>query len=133
MAHEYIQAMQALVRLKDSQKYAFQCWADEYRGDLGIALSDTLGVDVFLNDFDLYFAKLFDGARHDSGNPMDWCAKLINHYKNLGIDPKTKTEKTIKTTQLIFFIFTLLKNLSCYFFDLKWSIKGFNGFLLSQE
>ena len=29
----------------------------EYRGDLGIALTDVVGMDAFLADFDLYFAK----------------------------------------------------------------------------
>ena len=91
MAHEYIQAMQSLVRLSDSQKYAFQMWADEYRGRLGIALSDTLGMDAFFRDFDLYFSKLFDGARHDSGDPFLWCNKLIRHYKEKGINPRLKT------------------------------------------
>jgi nicotinate phosphoribosyltransferase len=92
MAHEFICAFQALgPKIRDSQKCALQAWADEYRGDLGIALSDTLGVDAFLEDFDLYFAKLFDGARHDSGDPHKWTTKLIAHYEELGIDPKTKT------------------------------------------
>ena len=91
MAHEYIQAMQSLVRLSDSQKYAFQMWADEYRGRLGIALSDTLGMNAFFRDFDLYFSKLFDGARHDSGDPFLWCNKLIRHYKEKGINPRLKT------------------------------------------
>jgi len=91
MAHEYIQAMQQIVRLKDSQKYALDIWAKEYRGRLGIALSDTLGIDAFLNDFDLYLAKLFDGIRQDSGNPYQIAKKVINHYKNLGIDSRTKT------------------------------------------
>jgi len=91
MAHEFIQAMQTQVRLSDSQKYAFQVWADVYRGDLGIALSDTLGMDAFFNDFDMYFAKLFDGARHDSGSPDEWCDRLVKHYISMDIDPKTKT------------------------------------------
>lgn len=91
-AHEYIELGQSLgVKLKDSQKYMLQTWADVYRGDLGVALTDTLGVDAFLNDFDLYFAKLFDGLRHDSGDPYEWTEKIIKHYNNLGIDPKTKT------------------------------------------
>ena len=91
MAHEFVQAMQALTRLEDSQKYAFQCWANEYRGQLGIALSDTLGIDVFLRDFDLYFCKLFDGVRQDSGDPYDIANKVISHYYSLGVDPLTKT------------------------------------------
>lgn len=92
MAHEYLQACQALgPRLANSQKYAFEMWAQEYRGDLGIALSDTYGLDAFLRDFDLYFCKLFDGARQDSGDPMIWGERVIAHYENMRIDPRTKT------------------------------------------
>jgi len=90
MAHEIICCGQALTRVRDSQKYMLQAWCSEFRGDLGIALSDTLGFDAFLNDFDLYFAKLFDGCRHDSGDPFIWTDKLINHYKSLKINPMTK-------------------------------------------
>lgn len=92
MAHEWFQAHQQLGgRLVDSQKAALEAWVQEYRGELGIALSDICGFDAFLRDFDLYFAKLFDGCRHDSGDPFEWCEKLIAHYRKLGIDPKTKT------------------------------------------
>lgn len=92
MAHEYLQACQALgPRLRDSQVFGFESWAREYRGDLGIALSDTYGMDAFLRDFDLYFCKLFDGARHDSGDPFDWGERLIAHYEAHRIDPRTKT------------------------------------------
>ena len=71
MAHEYLQACQALgPRLRDSQVFAFESWAKEYRGDLGIALSDVYGLNAFLRDFDMFFCKLFDGARHDSGDPL---------------------------------------------------------------
>ena len=91
MAHEFMQAFQALdVRLRDSQKAALEAWVHEYRGDLGIALTDVVGMDAFLRDFDLYFAKLFDGLRHDSGDPYVWGDKAIAHYKKLKIDPKTK-------------------------------------------
>ena len=91
MAHEFMQAFQALdVRLRDSQKAALEAWVHEYRGDLGIALTDVVGMDAFLRDFDLYFAKLFDGLRHDSGDPYLWGDKAIAHYKKLKIDPRTK-------------------------------------------
>ena len=91
MAHEFMQAFQALdVRLRDSQKAALEAWVHEYRGDLGIALTDVVGMDAFLRDFDLYFAKLFDGLRHDSGDPYAWGEKAIAHYQQLKIDPKTK-------------------------------------------
>jgi len=92
MAHEYMQACQALgPRLRDAQVFAFDKWAQEYRGDLGIALSDTYGMDAFLRDFDMYFCKLFDGARHDSGDPFEWGEKLIAHYQKNRVDPRTKT------------------------------------------
>jgi nicotinate phosphoribosyltransferase len=92
VAHEYMQACQALgPRLRDSQAFAFEMWAKEYRGDLGIAISDTYGMDAFLRDFDLYFCKLFDGARQDSGDPFEWGEKLIAHYLRNRVDPKTKT------------------------------------------
>jgi nicotinate phosphoribosyltransferase len=92
MAHEYMQACQALgPRLRDSQTFAFDMWAKEYRGDLGIAIADTYGLDAFLRDFDMYFCKLFDGARHDSGDPLQWGEKLIAHYRRNRVDPQTKT------------------------------------------
>ena len=91
MAHEYLQAYQAFgSRLRDFQKAALEAWVQEYRGDLGIALTDVVGMDAFLADFDLYFAKLFDGLRHDSGDPVDWGEKAIAHYRKLRIDPRTK-------------------------------------------
>lgn len=92
MAHEYLQAFQSLGgRLVDSQKNAFEAWAKEYRGDLGIALTDVVGIDAFLRDFDLFFCKLFDGVRHDSGNPEVWMNKVLNHYRKYKIDTTTKS------------------------------------------
>ena len=92
MAHEYLQACQALgPRLRDTQVFAFEKWAQEYRGDLGIALSDVYGMNAFLRDFDMYFCKLFDGARHDSGDPFKWGERMIEHYAANRCDPRTKT------------------------------------------
>ncbi|HRH17798.1 MAG TPA: nicotinate phosphoribosyltransferase [Aquabacterium sp.] len=91
MAHEYLQTYQALgVRLRDFQKAALEDWVQEYRGDLGTALTDVVGMDAFLADFDLYFAKLFDGLRHDSGDPVVWGEKALTHYEFLRIDAHTK-------------------------------------------
>ena len=91
MAHEYLQTYQGLgVRLRDFQKAALEDWVQEYRGDLGIALTDVIGMDAFLADFDLYFAKLFDGLRHDSGDPVVWGEKALAHYAALGLDTGTR-------------------------------------------
>ena len=92
MAHEWFMAHQQLgPRLVDSQAAALEGWVREYRGLLGIALTDCITMDAFMGDFDLYFAKLFDGLRHDSGDPLVWAEKAIAHYERLGIDPKGKT------------------------------------------
>jgi nicotinate phosphoribosyltransferase len=91
MAHEYLQTFQAVgVQLKQFQKAALEFWVQEYRGDLGIALTDVVGMDAFLGDFDLYFAKLFDGLRHDSGDPIEWGEKALAHYERLRVDARTK-------------------------------------------
>lgn len=92
MGHEYLQACQALgPRLRDSQVFALEVWAKEYRGDLGIALSDVYGLDAFLRDFDMYFCKLFDGARHDSGDPFIWGERILEHYQANRVLPRSKT------------------------------------------
>ena len=65
-------------------------WTDVFRGDLGIALSDTFTTEVFLKSFDKKFAKLYDGVRQDSGDPIKFTDKIIDHYKKLDINPKTK-------------------------------------------
>ena len=57
----------------------------------GTALTDTITTDCFLEDFQLTFATLFSGVRHDSGDPLVWGEKMIKHYEKLGIDTKTKT------------------------------------------
>jgi nicotinate phosphoribosyltransferase len=91
LAHEYLQAHQALgPRLRDSQVAALEAWAREYRGDLGIALSDVYGLNAFLRDFDMYFCKLFDGTRHDSGDPFEWGEKVLSHFQANRVDPRNK-------------------------------------------
>jgi nicotinate phosphoribosyltransferase len=91
MAHEYLQAFQALAPLHKFQAEALRAWQDEYKGDLGMALTDVTGVENFLLDFHRGFAMQYSGVRHDSGDPFDWGEKMIAHYTNLGIDPRTKT------------------------------------------
>ncbi|MBK6616423.1 nicotinate phosphoribosyltransferase [Ottowia sp.] len=92
MAHEHLQKHQGLgnVQLRYATKAALEEWSQEYRGDLGIALTDVITMDAFLRDFDLYFAKLFDGLRHDSGDPFVWGRKALAHYAKLRIDAHSK-------------------------------------------
>lgn len=73
-----------------SNWYALDAWVKEYGILNGTALTDTITTDCFLRDFQLTYATLFSGVRHDSGDPYEWGEKMIQHYKNLGIDPKSK-------------------------------------------
>jgi len=92
-AHEYIQMFQGVpgIQLAYTNKVAMEEWFDEYQGDLGTALTDTLGTDLFLMDFNKLQALCYSGVRHDSGDPIEWGEKIIAHYEELSIDPKTKT------------------------------------------
>jgi nicotinate phosphoribosyltransferase len=91
-AHEWFQAHQQISPvLATSQRAALQAWLDEYPDQLGIALTDCITMDAFLRDFDLDFARRYQGLRHDSGDPVEWGEKAIVHYQKLGIDPLTKT------------------------------------------
>ena len=74
-----------------SNWYALDAWVKEYGILNGIALTDTITTDCFLRDFQLTYATLFSGVRHDSGDPYEWGEKMIAHYNSLGIDPRTKT------------------------------------------
>jgi nicotinate phosphoribosyltransferase len=91
MAHEFIMAHQVLGGIRHCNRYALKAWNRIYNGDLGIALPDTLGLNLFLNDFDGVLARLFDGVRHDSGCPFEFGEKIINHYDKLQINPTSKT------------------------------------------
>jgi nicotinate phosphoribosyltransferase len=93
MAHEAFMVMQGSndTQLVNSQKHFLELWSKEYNGDLGIALTDTIGIDAFLKDFDLYLAKLYDGVRHDSGDPIYWGERMLEHYKQYKIDAKNKS------------------------------------------
>ena len=94
MAHEWIMCVGQGDHKHNpaySNFFALNAWVDEYGVLNGTALTDTITTDCFLRDFRLTFSTLFSGVRHDSGDPFAWGDKMIEHYKNLGIDPKTKT------------------------------------------
>lgn len=89
-AHEWFMFHAAEYGYKMANAMALEHWVDVYRGDLGVALSDTYTTDVFFRQFDTKFAKLFDGVRHDSGDPILFTEKTIAHYKKHGINPLYK-------------------------------------------
>ena len=90
-AHEWFMFHAALFGYKIANSVALENWVKIYRGNLGIALTDTFTSDVFFRSFDTLYAKLFDGVRHDSGDPLVFAEKTIEHYKKLRINPLTKT------------------------------------------
>ena len=94
MAHEWIMCVGQGNHKHNpafSNWYALDAWVKEYGVLNGTALTDAITTDCFLKDFQLTYATLFSGVRHDSGDPYVWGDKMIEHYNSLGIDPKTKT------------------------------------------
>jgi nicotinate phosphoribosyltransferase len=91
-AHQWIMAMSALYGYGNANYKALQLWRNVFGDRLGIALSDTYGVSNFLKAFENYrFAYMFDGTRHDSGDPFKYADRMIEFYKRLGIDPLAKS------------------------------------------
>ena len=94
MAHEWIMCVGQGNHKHNpaySNWYALDAWVKEYGVLNGTALTDAITTDCFLRDFQLTYATLFSGVRHDSGDPFEWGDKMIKHYEDLGIDAKTKT------------------------------------------
>ena len=91
MAHEWFMSHQVLSGIRRCNRDALRAWNDIYKGDLGIALPDTIGSDAFFRDFDGILTRLFDGTRHDSGDPYEYGKKAIAHYEKMAIDPRSKT------------------------------------------
>ena len=90
-AHEAVMAMQVRHGFNYCNAAWMEAWVKEYQGDLGIALPDTVTTDYFLkHQFNMMFSKLFDGIRHDSGDPFEFGEKVIKHYQGLGIDSRSK-------------------------------------------
>ncbi len=91
-AHEFVQMYQGIdsIPLAYTNHYALEDWYDEYRGDNGTALTDTVTTDLFLLDFNRAMVNNFTGVRHDSGDPYAWGEKIIAHYQKYGADPMTK-------------------------------------------
>lgn len=89
-AHEWFMFHASQYGFKVANAVSLENWTQVYQGDLGIALTDTYTTEVFFEQFNKKYSKLFDGVRHDSGDPIDFAKKTIAHYQKLGIDPKSK-------------------------------------------
>ena len=95
MAHELVMAHAAIFGFHEANKRTLDSWIKVYGGDLGITLPDTFSTDNFLKDFNIYYAKLFDGCRQDSGDAIEIGYKILNHYKSLNLDDFIIKSKTI--------------------------------------
>jgi nicotinate phosphoribosyltransferase len=89
-AHEWFMYHASQYGFKVANAISLENWTKVYGGDLGIALTDTYTTDVFFEQFNKKFSKLFDGVRQDSGDPIEFAKKTIAHYEQMGIDPKSK-------------------------------------------
>jgi len=90
VGHEWVMGTSALVGLRYANRFAFENWVEVYKGDLGIALTDTFGSEAFFKDMDLKLSKIYDGFRHDSGDPFAFVDRVIEHYRKMGIPPMKK-------------------------------------------
>ena len=91
MAHELMMATAAFMGPKEANYYVMRHWADIYGGAMGTMLPDCFTTDVFLRNFSMDMAKLYDGVRHDSGDPFVFGDRIIAKYKSYNIDPMTKS------------------------------------------
>ena len=91
-AHEFVQMYQGIdsIPLAYTNHYAMQDWYDEYVGDNGTALTDTITTDLFLLDFNRSMVNNYTGVRHDSGDPYEWGEKILAHYRKYDVDPRGK-------------------------------------------
>lgn len=131
MAHEFLQAFQAIApEVVGSQKLALETWLKEYPHDLGIALSDTLTMDVFLKEFDKNLSTQFQGMRQDSGSPFIWAEKAIAHYEKFGIRSQDKTFvfSDNLTFKLMVEIFNAFKDKAQIFFGIGTNLTNDLGY-----
>ncbi len=91
MAHECFMFQAAVHTPKEANYQVMERWVDVYDGNLGTVLTDTYTVDAFLRNFSMKLAKLYDGVRHDSGDPLEFGERIISKYESYGIDPMSKT------------------------------------------
>lgn len=90
MAHELIAAIGGMYGPQMANYMAMKIWALTYRGSLGTFLYDTFGWEIFSLNFSEDYANMFRGLRVDSGDNLKELDKIVNKYRSLNIDPKTK-------------------------------------------
>ena len=90
MAHEFVCAIGGMYGPQMANHIAMDSWRNTYRGALGTYLYDSYGWDIFSLNFSEDFANQFKGLRVDSGDNYEQLHKIVDKYKSLGIDSRTK-------------------------------------------
>ncbi|MDE6464324.1 MAG: nicotinate phosphoribosyltransferase [Muribaculaceae bacterium] len=90
MAHEFVCAIAGMYGPLMANHIAMNLWAHTYRGALGTFLYDTYGWRIFSLNFSEDFANMFKGLRVDSGDNREQLDLIVDKYRSLGIDPRTR-------------------------------------------
>ena len=90
MAHEFVCAIGGMYGPQMANHIAMNLWSNTFRGALGTFLYDSFGWDIFSLNFSEDYANLFKGLRVDSGDNREELMKIVDKYRSLGVDPKTK-------------------------------------------
>lgn len=90
MAHEFVCAIAGMYGPLMANHIAMSKWSHTYRGALGTYLYDTYGWRIFSLNFSEDFANMFKGLRIDSGDNMEQLNLIVDKYRTLNIDPRTK-------------------------------------------
>lgn len=90
MAHEFMCAIAAMYGPVMANNIAMNLWSHTYRGALGTFLYDTYGWEIFSLNFSEDYANMFRGLRVDSGDNREQLDKIVEKYRSLGIDPRSK-------------------------------------------
>jgi len=86
-----------LISFEENVSGVFECnynvmkkFSDVYDGNNGIYLYDCFGDDVFFKNLSKRMAMMYSGFRVDSGDEYEQTERIIEKYKQLGIDPASK-------------------------------------------
>ena len=90
MAHEFVCAIGGMYGPQMANHIAMNSWRNTFRGALGTYLYDSFGWDIFSLNFSEDFANLFKGLRVDSGDNRVELQRIVEKYRSLGIDHRTK-------------------------------------------
>ncbi len=90
MAHELICAIAGMYGPLMANNLAMMTWSRTYRGALGTYLYDTYGWRIFSLNFSEDYANMFKGLRIDSGDNRRELDMIVEKYRSLNIDPRSK-------------------------------------------